>query len=154
MGIDLNRGVTIRMDPGSGARVFMYKDTPGVFLNEHGDEVETALAKRCGFQIKELIKQRMKREALAKASAAIDAEFESEKTDQNSKVVKETADGYKIKKFAFGRCWVYGPDGDKMHDKPLTKGEAVHLLKVLRATPSADAEPSPLPLKEELEEKK
>ncbi len=142
MEIDLNRGVTIKMDPASGARVYMYKDMPGMFLNEHGHEVEDALAARCGFQIKELKKKRLKREALATATAEIEAEFESEKAEQNFKVVKQTEDGYKIKQYAFGRCWVHGPDEDKMHDKPLTKGEAVHLLKVLRAAPK-EAEEAP-----------
>ncbi len=148
MGIDLNRGVSIKMDPNSGARVFMYKDTPGVFLNEHGDEVDVSLANRCGYQIKELSKLRLKREALAKASAEIEAEFEGEKAEQNFKVITETKDGYKIKQFAFGRCWVFGPEEDKMHDKPLTKGEAVHLLKVLRASPKPDADAGPAPEKE------
>ncbi len=135
MEIDLNRGVTIKADPSSGARVYMYKDTPGVFLNDHGHEVADSLASRAGFATKDLKRQRLKREAIATASAEIEAEFESEKAEQNSKVVKETKDGYKIKQFAFGRCWVFGPDGDKMHDKPLTKQEAIHLLKVLRAVP-------------------
>ncbi len=151
MEINLNRGVTIKIDPSSGARVYMYKDMPGMFLNEHGHEVAESLAARCGFAIKDLARQRLKREALATASAEIEAEFESEKAEQNSKVIKETEDGYKIKQFAFGRCWVFGPDNDKMHDKPLTKQEAFHLLKVLRAVPKKeqeDAGPTPTQAKE------
>ncbi len=152
MEIDLNRGVTIKADPSSGARVYMYKDAPGVFLNEHAHEVADSLAARAGFAIKDLKRQRLKREALATASAEIEAEFESEKAEQNSKVIKEAEDGYKVVQYAFGRCWVFGPDGDKMHDKPLTKQEAIHLLKVLRQAPkekvSEDAGPTPAQDKE------
>lgn len=152
MDIDLNRGVTIKIDPNTGARVYMYKDTPGVFLNDHGSEVDDVLAKSCGFPLKELKKKRLKREALAKASAEIEAEFEGEEAEQNFKVVRETKDGYKVKQFAFGRCWVFGPDDDKMHDKPLTKAEAYHLLKVLRAPPSAGPEDAGPGFKVELPE--
>ncbi len=133
MEIDLNRGVTIKTDPFSGARVYMYKDAPGVFLNVHGHTVADALAASCGFPTKELKKLRDKREAMARASAEIEAEFESEKaTMGKEKVIKQSEDGYKVVQHAFGRCWVFGPDGDKMHDKPLTKQEALHLFKVIR----------------------
>ncbi len=142
MEIDLNRGVTVKLDPTTGARVYMYKDTPGVFLNSHGHTVADTLAARCGFLIKELKKLRDKREAMSRAAAEIEAEFESEKATSGTgqeKVIKESEDGYKIVQYAFGRCWVFGPDGDKMHDKPLTKQEAMHLFKVIRETP-AEAE--------------
>ncbi len=140
--IDVNRGVNIKTDPSTGARVYMYKDTPGVFLNDHGHEVADSLASRCGFPIKELKKQREKREALSRATAEIEAEFEADQASQKSeKVIKESEDGYKIVQFAFGRCWVFGPDGDKLHPKPLTKQEAHHLFKVIRDTTVTKAEP-------------
>ncbi len=148
--IDLNRGVNIKTDPSSGASVYMYKDAPGVFLNAHGHMVADSLAARCGFLVKELKKQREKREALERATAEIEAEFESEKATKSEKVIKESEDGYKIVQFAFGRCWVMGPDGDKLHPKPLTKQEAHHFFKVIRDTPTpeeettgADAEANP-----------
>ncbi len=141
MEIDVNRGVTIKTDPASGARVYMYKDSPGVFLNAHGDEVADSLAARCGFLVQDLAKLRAKREALTRASAEIEAQFESEQAQQKAeKVIKKSEDGYKIVQFAFGRCWVFGPDGDKMHDKPLTKQEAFHLFKVIRDTPTPTPE--------------
>lgn len=144
--IDVNRGVTIKLDPMSGARVYMYKDTPGVFLNEHGHEVAESLAARCGYPVKDMKKLRDKREAMKRATDEIEAKFEDEKTQAKEKVIKESEDGYKIIQFAFGRCWVMGPDGDKMHDKPLTKQEAYHLFKVIRDTPTpegADAKANP-----------
>ncbi len=143
MEIDLNRGVTIKTDPSSGARVYMYKDTPGVFLNIHGHTVADSLAAGCGFPIKELKKLRDKRVAMERASAEIEAEFESEKaTVGKEKVIKQSEDGYKIVQYAFGRCWVFGPDGDKLHDKPLTKQEALHLFKVIREEPTEPEEPA------------
>ncbi len=141
MEIDVNKGVTIKMDPSSGARVYMYKKEPGTFLNAHGHEVADSLAARCNFDVKELKKLRAKREALSRATDEIEAQFESEKSEQKKeKVIKQSEDGYKIVQFAFGRCWVFGPDGDKMHDKPLTKQEAHHLFKVIRDTPSPTPE--------------
>jgi len=142
MNIDLNRGVTMKMHPASGVRIYMYKDAPGVFLNAHGHEVADTLASQCGFQIKELKKQREKREALAQAATEIEAQFASEQANQNAgKVIKEK-NGYKIVKYIFGRCWVYGPDGEKMHDKPQTQQEARHLFKVLCESPTPDGEPA------------
>ncbi len=139
-GIDLNRGVTIKTAPASGATVYMYKDTPGIFLNAHGHMVADSLAAQCGFAVKELKKQRDKREALKRASDEIEAQFESETAQKNEKVIKQSEDGYKIVQYAFGRCWVFGPDGDKMHPKPLTKQEAQHLFKVIRDTPTPTPE--------------
>lgn len=147
--IDLNRGVTIKTDPSTGARICMYKDRPGVFLNAHGDVVAETLAARCGFPIKDLMRQRRKSEALATAHEQIEAEFEAQMAVKTkNKVLKETEDGYKAVQAPFGRCWVYDPDGKPLNDKPLTKEEALRLLKVINETPeqSTDAGPAPEPV--------
>ncbi len=137
--IDLNRGVTIKTDPSTGARICMYKDQPGVFLNAHGAVVAETLAARCGFPVKDLMRQRRKSEALATAAVQIEAEFEEQMAVKTKdKVLRETKDGYKAIQRPFGRCWVYGPDDKALNDKPLTKEEALHLLKVINETPEGD----------------
>lgn len=139
--IDLNRGVTIKTDPSTGARIYMYKDQPGVFLNAHGAVVAETLAARCGFQVKDLMRERRKREALIKSAQEIEAEFEEKMAVKTAdKVLAESADGYKAVQRPFGRCWVYGPDDKPINDRPLTKEEALHLFKTINETPEGDAD--------------
>lgn len=134
--IDLNRGVTIKTDPSTGARVVMYKDQPGVFLNAHGTEVADTLASRCGFPVKDLLRERRKREAMARSAAEIEDEYEEQKAVKTKeKVLAESDDGYKCVQKPFGRCWVMGPDDKAINDRPLTKEEALHLFKTIQNTP-------------------
>ena len=138
--IDLNRGVTIKTDPSTGARVVMYKDQPGVFLNAHGAPVADTLAARCGFPVKDLVRERRKREAMTRATAEIEEQFEEQMAVKTKdKVLVESDDGYKAIQQPFGRCWVYGPDGKAINDRPLTKEEALHLFKVINETDTPDA---------------
>lgn len=140
MTIDLNRGVTIKTDPSTGARVIMHKDQPGVFLNAHGAVVADSLASRCGFPVKDLLRERRKREALARSAKEIEAEFEDQMAVKTkAKVLAESEDGYKVVQQPFGRCWVHGPDNKTINDRPLTKEEALHLFKTINETPGADA---------------
>ena len=141
MTIDLNRGCTIKTDPGTGARVIMYKDQPGVFLNAHGAVVADTLAARCGFPVKDLLRERRKREALAQSAEEIEAEFEEKMAVKTKdKVLAESEDGYKAVQRPFGRCWVYGPDEKPINDRPLTKEEALHLFKTINDTPDLGAD--------------
>ncbi len=134
--IDLDRGVTIKTDPITGARVVMYKDQPGVFLNAHGTEVAETLAARCGFPVKDLMRERRKREAIKQSATEIEAEYEEQKAVKTTvKVMAESADGYKAIQRPFGRCWVLGPDDQPINDRPLTKEEAMHLYKTIQNTP-------------------
>ena len=137
--IDLNRGVTIKTDPATGARICMYKDQPGGFLNAHGTVVADTLAARCGFPVKDLLRERHKREAISRSAKEIEAEYEEKMAVKTKdKVLAESEDGYKAVQRPFGRCWVYGPDEKPINDRPLTKEEALHLFKTINDTP-ADA---------------
>src|SRR5690554_3858011 len=49
--IDLDRGVLIRKHETTGTTIYMYFDTPGVYLNAHGGKVSEALAKQAGFDV-------------------------------------------------------------------------------------------------------
>lgn len=138
MKIDYDKGVTIRTDPGTGAKIYMYKKVPGVFMNAHGDEVTPKLARAAGFNTSDLLKERAKREAMAKAMGEIEQEFESQKAEKKEHILEESPDGYKVVSRAFGRCYVLGPDGEELNNKPLTKQEAMKLWKEIVNTPIQD----------------
>ena len=134
--IDLNRGVTIRRQPTTGVQVFMYKDTPGVFLNAHGTEVDPELAKSAGFNTEALLKDKLKRERMAVAMSTIEEEFSSGPAMRET--VRE-ADGFKLIAVGLGRHKVLDPDGEELHDKPLTLEEANLLLDQLTHTAPGEA---------------
>ncbi len=129
--IDVDRGVMIRKDHKFGIEVFMYKDTPGVFLDAHGKEVSAALAKRAGYDIERLITERKIAEAKKKAFADIEAQFRQEGAAHGPTVVKETDSGYKLVDLGMNRHNVVSPDGAKMNSSYLTKHEGVALLTEL-----------------------
>ena len=135
--IDLNRGVTIRRQPTTGVQVFMYKDTPGVFLNAHGTEVSPEMAKSSGFDTETLLKDKLKRERMAVAMSTIEAEFSSGPAMRET--VRE-ADGFKLIAVGLGRHKVLDPDGEELHDKPLTLEEANLLLDQLTHTAPVEPE--------------
>ncbi len=74
-GIDVNRGVRIKRHPSMGL-VYMYIDTPGVFLNTFGKEVPDKIASQAHFDVETLGKERIKRERMAEAMTAIEIELE------------------------------------------------------------------------------
>ena len=73
VGVDLNRGVHQRRHP-DGQLIGCYKDDPGLYFDENGDPVSEVEAARCGHDVKGAKLQRMKKEKLAEAKRAIDAE--------------------------------------------------------------------------------
>lgn len=135
--IDYNRGVTAREEPASGVRVYMYKDAPGLYYDAHGHEVSEKLARRAGFNVPDLRRERLKRDAIKKSMDEIEASYEQEKREKKEKIIKEEG-GYKIVERAFGRCWVIGPDNAQLSDKPLTREEAKHVFKEIVNTPMPD----------------
>ena len=140
--IDLNRGVTIRRQPTTGVQVFMYKDTPGVFLNAHGTEVDPDMARSAGFDTETLLKDKLKRERMAVAMSTIEAEFSSGPAMRET--VRE-ADGFKLIAVGLGRHKVLDPDGEELHSQPLTLEEANLLLDQLTHTAPKEAVKEPEP---------
>lgn len=112
--IDLNRGVTIKPGPG-GLLVYMYKDTPGAYINAYGNEVPEAIAAEAGYDTDTLGKLRLKRERIASAAAQIEAELAIE---ADEKTVEER-DGYKIIDYGLGRHKLLDPEGNRLTLKPL-----------------------------------
>lgn len=133
--IDYDRGVSIREDPKTGVQVFMYKDTPGVYLDVFGHEVSEELAKAASFDVENLSKARQRRERMAAAMAAIAADLPM---DTDLKTVKER-DGFKIVEYGMGRHRVEDPDGNTLNTIPLPKEQAFLLLDNLAPEPKPAA---------------
>ena len=149
--IDLNRGVTIRRHPTTGVQVFMYKDTPGVFLNAHGTEVDPELAKSAGFNTEALLKDKLKRERMAVAMSTIEAEFSSGPAMRET---VRTQDGFQLIAVGLGRHKVLDPDGEELHAQPLTLEEANLLLDQLTHTAPVEEVKEPEPMVVEVDDLK
>lgn len=152
--IDYNRGVLKKVHNKLGVDVYMYKDTPGVYLNAYGTEVSEALAAEAGFDIETLGRARLKRERMAQAMAAIEQELNPEVGAGERKLVEERG-GFKIMDIGLGRHIVEDPDGNKLTAAPLPLETAKVLLE--RLTPNEPVKPKQQPpviwtKKEEAEE--
>ena len=126
--IDLNRGVTIREEPSSHAQVFMYKDSPGVYLNTYGQEVPEALARAAGFPVEELAKERKFKADLAAAAETLRGQMDASKGNQ--KTVKE-GDNYRLVQMGKESFLVETVDGKAMHPGHLSKQVATVLYDSL-----------------------
>lgn len=96
--IDLNRGVTKRINP-AGVHVFMYKDSPGVYLDWDGKEVDPAMAKSAGFDIDTLARRKAQADKIREATEAINKEFSDDMEPYRSgdmQVIKGVDSGYRI----------------------------------------------------------
>lgn len=124
--IDLDRGVHQRIDLGTGMDIYMYVDTPGVYLTLHGTEVDVELARRAGFPVEEQLKKRRVQQALVAAQDRVLAELQV--ADQSVKVVVKEADGFKIIDIGYDRYQVLSPDDDVLTPSPLNLRSAVILL--------------------------
>lgn len=86
-----DRGILKRHHP-AGLEIYMFLDTPGVFLNAHGTEIDPSLAAEAGFPTEDLLKEKARRERIADATARIDEQFA---VDGKRDVIDEV-NGYKI----------------------------------------------------------
>ncbi len=127
--IDYDRGVIINTHP-AGMDVFMYVDTPGVYLNAHGTEVKEVLAREAGFQVDAFARDRLRRERMAKAMEAINLELET--LGPTREIVADN-EGFKVIHIGLGRHRVEDPEGNTLTDQDLTKEQAELLLDKLVA---------------------
>jgi hypothetical protein len=130
--IDINRGVTLCVTT-DGVEVYMYKDTPGVYLNAYGKPVTEALAARAGFDVEKLGKARRRREMIAQAAQIIDDELDSDSV--TAKVAKER-DGFRLVNIGLGRHVIEDPDGQRLTPTPVTKEQAERLFDELVPKPA------------------
>lgn len=130
MNINYDRGVQKRKHTASGVDVYMYFDEPGVYRNAYGHPVSEVLAKQAGFDTETLTKERIKRERMASAMAAIEAELGSDAQKATLDVVLERG-GYKVVHIGLGRHNVLDPDGNKLNSIQLPEQEAIKLVEHL-----------------------
>lgn len=141
--IDVRRGVRRRKHPKTGIEVFMYADTPGIYLNAFGDELPESVAREAGFDTDALGKKRKRDERVKAAMAAIDHELEVEGAEET--VVVERG-GYKVVDYGEGRCKVFDPDGLSLNPTVIPKSSAVNLLDSMVKREEPDEVPT-VPLK-------
>ena len=144
--IDYNRGVVKRHNPTAGMEIYMYSDTPGVYLNAYGDEVPEAMAKAAGFPVETLGKKRLVAERMKQAMDLIEAEVSGIEDEVEIKVFKER-NGYKIMSYGLGRFSLMDPDENRLTQRYLTKEEALAVFNQM-------APASTKPQKDETDPKK
>ena len=137
--IDYDRGVHIRTHHSTGVDVYMYVDTPGVYLSQHGTPVSEDMARQAGFPVDEQVKARELQRRLKAAHEAVYAEMNAGEAAQ--KVVEER-DGFTIVDIGLGRHVIKSPDGDQLTDIPLPLEQAQAVLAQL--VPDEKAPPEPV----------
>lgn len=125
-GIDVNRGVMVKKHP-AGFLVYMYMDTPGVYLNAFGNEVPEKIAEQSFFEIERLGKERVKRERMREAMTEIEMELELANSSLEEIVLWERG-GYRVIELPLGNAIVMDEDGNKLNPVPIPQGEAKVLL--------------------------
>lgn len=120
--IDYDRGVHIRGVDAIGLDVYMYVDSPGVYLNAHGSEVTEAIARQAGFPVDDHMKQRRLKERMASAMQKIKEEMDAQGEE---KEVLITRDGFSVLGIGLDRYQVLSPEGDVLTKAPMSKAEAL-----------------------------
>lgn len=128
--IDYDRGVIIKIHQTSGMDVFMYVDTPGVFLNAFGTEIDPSIAKEAGYDVDRLLREKVKRERMAQAAKLIEQELALEEKEGVREVVAERQ-GFKVIDLGLGRHYVEDPEGNQLTAQPLPLEQAKLLLSKL-----------------------
>jgi hypothetical protein len=102
-----NAGCLHRHHP-SGMMIYMYNDDPGVYYNERGGRVSDTIAAEANFDVETYGKAHRRKLAYAKASGAVDAEFEGQ---TNLKVLKEQGE-YRLVELGKGVAQVQFVEAD------------------------------------------
>lgn len=125
--IDYDRGVHMRTHP-AGIDVYMYVDTPGVYLSPHGTVIAERFATEAGFPTEVLGKQKLLRERMATAMDKVKAELEMA---EKKHVVKREKEGFKLIDLGMGRYMVQDPECNDLLPAPVTDEQAGLLLESL-----------------------
>lgn len=145
--IDLDRGVTMHKivkfvgvnkfeadQAFGGMCIYMYKDEPGVYYDDHGRKVPEALAEKAGFPIKEHAKQRAIREATAKFKEQMAAQLRV--GDEELTVIKAAGD-WQVLRLPLGRAKIVDREtGESVTPTVMTEADALMLLDQLTGAKS------------------
>lgn len=132
--LDADRGYTMRasfLQPDK--RVFMYKDTPGVYFDVHGAQVSEAEAHDAGFPTEQLA--RLKH--ISEARVAAEAEWKkayAEVLGQPKNVVASRG-GFSVVELANDNFDIEDIDGTRLNRNPMTFAEAERLFGLLAPLP-------------------
>ena len=126
--VDYNRGLTKKIHLKTGVDVYMYKDTPGVYLNAYGTPVTEDFAKEAGFDTVTYGKEKLKRERIAQVTAMVEAELS---TGHTTREIVEEVNGFKVIHIGLERYTVEDPDANVLTGTPLPLDTASKLLSQL-----------------------
>lgn len=134
----VNLGAIIRYADG-GIGVVMLHAVPGVWYDERGRQVGPAIARRAGYDTTALLEQKRKREAIAKVTLEVEAQFA--KAAGQREVLKEVK-GYKLVHIGNERYNIeYGSDTSPVNTKgPMPKDIAEASFNAVVS--SVDEEPT------------
>jgi len=142
--IDVDRGVSIRQvvkfdgpkfepdEKYGGLTVYMYKDTPGVYFDVHGNKLPDAIAKRAGYPVERLAKARAKREAMQHFEQRLSQELAMEADEE---VILAEEGGWKVLGLPMGRAKVVDVEtGEPVTAVPMLRDDALAFLAELTGT--------------------
>lgn len=128
--INRDRGVVIKFHP-SGFRVFMYKDSPGQWLDEKGNGVNETVAGQAGFAVTDLVREKEKQARMEAARRQIEADY-ADKEAEIEALAGADPEGLNVKMLSKGKWAIY--DGEQRLTKnDMTKAEATQLFKDMTA---------------------
>ena len=149
--IDVNRGAMYRRSEAVGnIGIWMYIDTPGVYYDDHENEVSEEIARTAGYDVERFRKDRIRRERLAAASSAIEAELEIAGSAGEEEVLAEDA-GYKVIGLPLDNAHLVDIDGNRLTPNPVSRPVAMKLFESLTAKPAGKAETKKAPAKKAAE---
>lgn len=126
--VDYNRGLTKKIHLKTGVDVYMYKDTPGVYLNAYGTPVTEEFAKEAGFDVVTYGREKLKRERIAQVTALVEAELSS---GHSVREIAEEINGFKVIHIGLERYTVEDPESNVLTATPLPLDTASKLLRQL-----------------------
>lgn len=132
--IDLNRGAMCCRDKLTGMYVYMYLDTPGVYLSEHGSSVDKEIARMAGFDVVKYEKERVKRDRVNLFTKALSEELEA--GDEAEAEVLMEQGGWTVIAIGLGHAHVKDPEGNIVTHAPIPVESAKVLVD--RIAPKVD----------------
>ena len=136
-GVDFDRGVQIRVHHG-GARICMYIDDPGVFLDINGGPVSDKMASEAGYPVEDLKIEAKKRTALDQAKADIERQFSAQDEDANRVAEAAVLGPLEVRHLARGSYAIFSSEGEQVTRASLTKKQAEALVSAFVTEATAD----------------
>lgn len=126
-GLDWSRPMTQRRHPGHGFLVTMYKDAPGHFFDERGEEVDVTLAAAAGFDTERFQREEKRQRELVAAIKAVNDRFQHIVQGE----VVEVVHGLRVVCVAEDTFDVVDGDGRTVNKTPLDRKAATTLARDL-----------------------